>query len=310
VTDPVIKRLPDGSSIEGTPEEMVAYERASAERVPAPVPAKRRPPTPSCAATERERFEFLLHDLCSVVLSPEQWRGRPRKPLADVVFAAVLQAYVGVSSRRAMSDVTAAHEAGLIEECLSSKTLTHYIGEPILTDLLRALTRTTAEAIGFVEDRFTVERLVFQTPKYERWFDPKRGRERKRRVEIAVTFAAGETTRIVSDTALSPSETVPVDMSQSGWFTRPWTATDKAISDLTDLEMETCPNFLHDLWGMGEVDLHRAYAKPSGFTAAQAIEQRFGTVLLSKTMTAQINEVLCRLLAYNLCTIIAPRCAQ
>jgi len=37
--------------------------------------------------TEKRRFQVLLHDLCRGVQEPPSKGGRPRTPLADVVFA-------------------------------------------------------------------------------------------------------------------------------------------------------------------------------------------------------------------------------
>lgn len=42
---------------------------------------------------ERERFELLLQDLCSGIATPPQTRGRPRIPLADVIYAVLLRGY-------------------------------------------------------------------------------------------------------------------------------------------------------------------------------------------------------------------------
>src|ERR1043166_4995285 len=54
---------------------------------------------------EKERFIVLLDALCKLVDQPLQGNGRPRLPLADMVFACVYKVYVGFSSRRFMSDL-------------------------------------------------------------------------------------------------------------------------------------------------------------------------------------------------------------
>jgi len=59
---------------------------------------------------ESERFAELLHGLCQGIVQPKQTRGRPRLPLADVVFSAVLKVYSTVSGRRAVGDVKHWHE--------------------------------------------------------------------------------------------------------------------------------------------------------------------------------------------------------
>ncbi len=54
---------------------------------------------------EKDTFMRLLADLCSGIPQPPQANGRPRLPLADMVFAMVFKVYSGFSSRRFASDL-------------------------------------------------------------------------------------------------------------------------------------------------------------------------------------------------------------
>jgi hypothetical protein len=54
----------------------------------------------------------LLDALCKLVEQPLQAHGRPRLPLADMIFACVYKVYVGFSSRRFMSDLREAQSKG------------------------------------------------------------------------------------------------------------------------------------------------------------------------------------------------------
>ena len=54
---------------------------------------------------EKSRFIVLLNALCDLITQPTQANGRPRLPLADMIFACVYKVYVGFSSRRFMSDL-------------------------------------------------------------------------------------------------------------------------------------------------------------------------------------------------------------
>jgi hypothetical protein len=54
---------------------------------------------------EKERFIVLLNALCQLVEQPAQANGRPRLPLADMIFACVYKVYCCFSSRRFMSDL-------------------------------------------------------------------------------------------------------------------------------------------------------------------------------------------------------------
>jgi hypothetical protein len=63
---------------------------------------------------EKHRFVELLADLCKTIPQPEQIMGRPRLPLADMLFAAAYKVYVGFSARRFTSDLKDAQMRGLI----------------------------------------------------------------------------------------------------------------------------------------------------------------------------------------------------
>src|SRR5438552_1782336 len=61
---------------------------------------------------EKERFLSLLDELCKGIEEPIQCNGRPRLPLADMVFASTFKVYSTVSGRRFMSDLRDAQSKG------------------------------------------------------------------------------------------------------------------------------------------------------------------------------------------------------
>jgi hypothetical protein len=89
---------------------------------------------------EKQRFVVLLSDLCHTVPQPEQQgRGRPRLPLADMVFASAFKVYVGFSSRRFTSDLRDAYANGLIDSRPHFNSVSNYLAKPDLTDILKSL---------------------------------------------------------------------------------------------------------------------------------------------------------------------------
>ncbi len=64
---------------------------------------------------EQERFTGLLRELCDGVEQPIQRKGRPRLPLADVIFALSLKTYSAMSGRRATGFIRDAEAKGLME---------------------------------------------------------------------------------------------------------------------------------------------------------------------------------------------------
>jgi hypothetical protein len=65
---------------------------------------------------EKERFLSLLADLCKGIEAPEQANGRPRLPLADMVFASAFKVYNSTSGRRFMTDLRDAHSKGYLSK--------------------------------------------------------------------------------------------------------------------------------------------------------------------------------------------------
>ena len=64
--------------------------------------------------TEKEQFCALLRDLVSGMPTPDQKRGRPALPLADMIFSAASKVYSTVSARRFMTDLRGATALDLI----------------------------------------------------------------------------------------------------------------------------------------------------------------------------------------------------
>jgi hypothetical protein len=65
---------------------------------------------------EKSRVEILLKGLCEGIVQPSQTNGRPRLPLADVVYGATMKVYTTFSGRRATTDIKACEERGFVEK--------------------------------------------------------------------------------------------------------------------------------------------------------------------------------------------------
>src|ERR1700722_1118635 len=75
---------------------------------------------------EQDKFQVLLADLCSGLVSPPSGNGRPRLPLSDAVFNIVFKVYSTVSQRRFMSDLRGAHQRGFISKVPHFNTVTSH----------------------------------------------------------------------------------------------------------------------------------------------------------------------------------------
>jgi hypothetical protein len=88
---------------------------------------------------EKQRFATLLSTLCRGIPEPEQTMGRPRLPLGDMVFASAYKVYVGFSSRRFTTDLHDAHAGGLIRSTPHFNSVSRYLSNPELTNILKNL---------------------------------------------------------------------------------------------------------------------------------------------------------------------------
>jgi predicted nucleic acid-binding Zn finger protein len=92
---------------------------------------------------EKRRFLALLADLVRDIKSPPQVKGgRPRTPLADMIFTAVYKVYSTLSSRRYGTDLAEAAEQGYIAKaihpCMVCSFLENEMMTPVLTELVSA----------------------------------------------------------------------------------------------------------------------------------------------------------------------------
>jgi SWIM zinc finger len=81
---------------------------------------------------EKTRVTELPRGLCEGVAQPPQGRGRPRLPLADMVFSAVMKVYSTVSGRRAASDLRECEAKGFVANAPHYNSVFHYLEDPAL----------------------------------------------------------------------------------------------------------------------------------------------------------------------------------
>ena len=186
----------------GLSSTMTNIDRTALESTPQVAP---RPTYPqdwtnySLAQTNEKRlFLNLLRDLCSTVAQPPQGNGRPRMPLADMVFAATYKVYSGFSSRRFTTDIQTAVEDGLIDHAPHFNTTSNYLADPALTPTLKSLIESSAAPLKAVEVDFAIDSTGFSTCHYVRWFDHKWGKERSRKRFIKTHLVTGVKTNIVT----------------------------------------------------------------------------------------------------------------
>ncbi|NQW23632.1 MAG: IS5 family transposase [SAR202 cluster bacterium] len=286
---------------------------------------------------EAERFSELLQDLCAGIPNPPQTTGRPRLPLSDVVYSLASRAYSTKSGRRHASELREAEANGVITKAPSYNSAFRYLENPDLTPLLKSLIEETAKPLAGIEDDFAVDSSGFSTTTYNRWYDHKWGKERSRASWVKTHIMVGVKTHVVTSVEATPTESadskqLPYLLERtSKSFDIGEVSADKAYSDHKNVHAiqdaggtayipfrsnstgqasskHSYDSLWHRMWAFynfNRADFNAHYHKRSNVeTAFSMIKAKFGGSVRAKSPTAQVNEVLCKILCHNICVLI------
>jgi len=284
---------------------------------------------------EKDRFLSLLAELVRGIEEPIQTFGRPRIPLAEVVFANCYKVYSTVSGRRFASDLRDAQAKGYLTRTPHYTSLSRYLENPMLTPYLKQLIEASSLPLQAVESDFAVDSSGFTTCRFAQWVKAKYGdgKAMERHEWIKVHLMCGVKTNIV--TSIEVTDSHGADCPQFAGlvkatgrnFTMAQVSADKAYLSSDNLQVvadhQAQPfiafkvnskasknhsaiwNRMFHWYSYNQKRFMECYHKRSNVeTTFHMIKTKFGDRLRSKTRTAQINEALCKVLAHNLCCLI------
>lgn len=280
---------------------------------------------------EKTRVTELLRGLCEGVTQPPQGRGRPRLPLGDMVFSAVMKVYSTMSGRRATSDLRECEAKGYVANAPHYNSVFHYLEDPALTPILKALVEESASPLKAVETDFAVDSSGFATSTFDRWYDHKYGRMRSEHQWIKAHLMVGVKTNIV--TSVEVTDGYANDMphlpalvgTTASRFQIAEVSADKGYSSRPNLEaivnagaVPYIPFRLNttgqgsELWRrmfhfyqFNRPEFLASYHKRSNIESTfSMIKAKFGGSVRSKLPAAQMNEVLCKVVCHNLCVLV------
>jgi hypothetical protein len=284
-------------------------------------------------ATEKKRLQVLLHELCRHLPEPDHLHRTGRKPhlVKDAIFTMVFKVYCGFSARRFACDLLDAHQAGYLSRPIPSMKTTAFMDNPVFTPILTDLIVQSARPLSVVETAFAVDSSGFSSRRFERWFDHKYGITRQQSVWVKAHIAAGVTTNVITavrilgkDAADAPQFKPLVETTQKH-FTIREVSGDKAYANNENFEavvdaggigfLAFKSNATGGAGGLFEKMFHFFQFQREEFLAHyhrrsniestfSAVKRKFGDSVMSKTDTAMVNEVLCKLLCHNLCCLI------
>ncbi|MGC9986663.1 MAG: transposase [Polyangia bacterium] len=281
---------------------------------------------------EKQVVQQLLHGLCAGIETPlHDGRGRKPIPLSDMAYAMTMKVYTLMSGRRATTDIKSCFEDGHMTHAPHYNSVLLHFDQPEMTPILTRMIEQSAAPLASIETSFAADSTGFGTSVYRRWYDAKYGHEMCEHTWIKAHAMVGVTTNIVTavkvtDSNGADSPELPGLVTSTGrHFTLKEVSADKAYLGHENLAaIETAGAvpyvpFKSNSKGEGSVawrkmwavfmfkqeEFFAAYHKRSNVESAfSAIKRKFGQSVRAKRYTAQVNEVLCKILCHNLSCLV------
>jgi transposase len=277
-------------------------------------------------------FDELLKDLVKAIPEPGQTTGRPRLSIHETLFCAIQKVYSQLSSRRAYSLFQNATEKGQISHAPYFNAPSALFNNPDMTPILHELVTLSALPVAGIENDFSVDSTGFRTTTFSEYNGMKHGQTKEHRW-VKAHLCAGVKTNIVAAVAITDEnggdspQFGPLVRKTAEGFTINEVSADMAYSSRNNLDIvgsigaSSYVPFKKNATGraggsalwkkmfhyfqLNRDDFMEHYHKRSNIEATNAaIKRKFGETLKSKNPTAQVNELLAKIIAYNLTVVI------
>jgi transposase len=282
---------------------------------------------------EKEFFLRLLKGLCDTIpTETKKTVGRPAIPIRDAVFAACFKVFHGTSTRRFMTDLRWAHSFGFISRAPCPASVMNVIANEHTTEILHELIRRTSAPLSDFEQDFAVDSSGFGLPCVNRWLDTQHRTIREQHQWTKVHIICGTKTHIIpavvirDKDATDPKQLPELVRAAANNFTLREVSADKAYGSISNYaviaECGATPyiafkenhtgasgglfgKMYHQFQFHREAFLTHYHKRSNVETAFSMIKAKFHERVFSKSETAAMNEVLCKVICHNICRLIA-----
>jgi transposase len=277
-------------------------------------------------------FDKLLKDLVKAIPEPEQTMGRPRLSMHETLFCAIQKVYSQLSSRRAYGLFENATEKGQINHAPHFNSPSKLFNNSDMTPILHELVTLSALPVAGLENDFAVDSTGFRTTTFSAYNGVKHG-QKKEHQWVKAHLCAGVKTNIVAAVAITDGnggdspQFGPLVRKTSEGFTINEVSADMAYSSRDNHDLvgaiggtayipfkksatgraggSALWKKMYHYFQLNRDDFMEHYHKRSNIEATNAaIKRKFGETLKSKNPTAQVNELLAKIVAYNLTVVI------
>lgn len=287
------------------------------------------------AQTEEGRlFKELLKDLVANVPEPiKEGAGRPRTPFKVGLFCAIDKVYSMQSSRRAYSRYKDAENNAQISKAPNYNVINILLNNKDLTPILKKLLEITSVPLKQIETKFAVDSTGFRTTRFNEYCVEKHNTKREHSW-IKCHAICGITTNIITSVEItdefasdSPLLIPLVESTVKTGFKIDEVSADKGYSSANNLErlgeigilgfipfkkntrIPEGGNMWSRMYGLflyhQDKFLQHYHLRSNIETTFFAVKTKFGDILKNKNFVSQTNELLCKLIAYNITVLIS-----
>lgn len=284
---------------------------------------------------EQAEFRGLLADLCSNIPQRVSQKGTKGgnafTPLSDLIFATIFKIYSGMSGRRFATDLREAQERGYVSQTVHHSTIARCLEDAQTTPILERLIETSSLPFKAIETEFAVDSSGFSSCKFDRWYDEKWGRVKSEHSWVKVHAIVGTTTQVVASVIITDKHAgdapmfPPLVKATAKNFTVNQVSGDKAYTTTENFQtVEDCGGIgylsfktnttggiggiyerMYHLFCLNKEDyLHHYHRRSNVESYFSAVKRMFGDSVRSKSEIAMKNEVLGKLLAYNVTLLV------
>ena len=281
---------------------------------------------------QKESFMKLLKDITNNIEQPDYEFGRPTLPVSDMVYSSVMKVFTTFSLRRFMSDMKIAKERGYVNATPCYASVGHFMQKKDITPLLTKMVTLTSLPLRTIEKDFAIDSTGFGTSIFQRWYSFKHGKEISSRRWVKCHLITGVKTNIIPSVKITTEfdndcpQLPELVNNTSEHFDMEEVSGDKAYLSQQNLELidekgalpfipfktNSQANKNGMVWKKmfylfqlnNERFLEHYHKRSNAETSVMMVKTKFGGSVRSKTWTAQVNEVLCKIICHNICVVI------
>ncbi len=288
---------------------------------------------------QTEEFKLFQDTLIELIDSliqvrkPIRKNGKPFLDLKDMLFCCVMKVFFGKSARRNIGYLTMGKGLGYIKKVPHFTSIQNYYNNQSLTPLLKHLIEQSGIPLKDLELDFTTDSSGFSTSLFNRWFNVRVGKYSERRLFKKAHVTSGVKTNII--TAVNITEGYRHDSPEfeqlakitaknfnmremscdAGYLSRrsydlvhelgaiPYImfrsdSNSRARGSMVYSKMYKVFRDHQEFW------MDKYHKRSNAESVFNMIKRKFGMSLFCRRETAQINELLCKCLAHNICVLI------